>query len=84
MRIGAFIAAVAATMMIASAEAEPLVLSPDKGIPLRIDAKHVDVNEQEKIATYSDAQVSQGDVRVQCKSLTVRYDDAKAQFDCEH
>jgi lipopolysaccharide export system protein LptA len=85
MRIGSFVAAAAGTMIIAYAEAEPIMLSPDKNIPVRIDAKHVDVHEKEKSATFSDAQVCQGDMRWQCKSLNVRYDDAKApqQFECE-
>jgi len=83
MRIGALVA-VAGAMMIASAEAEPIVLSPDKSIPIRIDAERIDVDG--KIATMSDAQVSQGGMRVRCKTLTVRYDGAKTiqQLECEH
>jgi lipopolysaccharide export system protein LptA len=83
-RIAAFVVAVAGAMMIVRVEAEPLSL--DKSIPLRIDAKHIDVDEKARIATFSDAQVFQGDTRVQCKSLTVRFDDAKRpqQLDCEH
>jgi hypothetical protein len=85
MRIGAFVAAAAGTMMIVSAEAEPIVLSPDKSIPLSIDAKHVDTKNKEKIAIFSDAQVSQGNMHWRCRLLTVRYDDAKTpqQFECE-
>jgi hypothetical protein len=85
MRIGAFLAAAAATMMIVSAEAEPIVLPPDKSIPLSIDAKHANINKTEKIAIFSDVQVSQGDMHWRCKLLTVRYDDAKApqQLECE-
>jgi lipopolysaccharide export system protein LptA len=85
MRIAAFVTAVAGTMMIVSAEAEPIVLSPDRSIPLSIDAKRTDTNEKEKITIFSDALVSQGDMHWRCKLLTVRYDDAKAsrQFECE-
>lgn len=85
MRIGAFVAAVAGTMMIVSADAEPIALSPDKSIPLSIDAKHVDVNKKEKIAIFSDAQVSQGDMHWRCKLLTIGYDNGKTpqQFECE-
>jgi hypothetical protein len=85
MRIGAFVAAAAGTMMIVSAEAEPIVLSPDKSIPLRIDAKYTDLNKREKIAIFSDAQVSQGDMRWRCKLLTARYDGDKTpqQLECE-
>jgi hypothetical protein len=43
MRIRAVVAA--AAMIIVSAEAEPQVLSPDKSIPLRIDAEHTDVRQ---------------------------------------
>ncbi len=38
MRIGASLAAAAGAMIIVRAEAEPIVLSPDKSIPLSIDA----------------------------------------------
>lgn len=85
MRIGALVAAAAGTMMIVSAEAEPIVLSPDKSIPVRVDAKRVTMHEKGKSATFSDAQIFQGDTHWQCKTLNVRYDDAKAiqQFECE-
>jgi lipopolysaccharide export system protein LptA len=84
MRIGAFFAAAAGTMMIVGAEAEPIAVSPDKSIPLSIDAKRAEINKKEKIAIYSDAQITQGDMHWQCKLLTVRYDDAgTSQLECE-
>jgi lipopolysaccharide export system protein LptA len=70
MRIGAFLSAAAGTMIIVRAEAEPIVLSPDKSIPLSIDAKHADIKKKEKIAIFSDVQVSQGDMHWRCKSVT--------------
>jgi hypothetical protein len=46
--------------------------------------KSVAVHEREKIATFSEAQVSQGDMRIQCRSLIARYAaETIQQLECE-
>jgi hypothetical protein len=46
--------------------------------------KSVAVHEREKIAIFSEAQVSQGDMRIQCRSLIARYAaETIQQLECE-
>jgi hypothetical protein len=86
MRTASFIVAIAAgTMTILSTVAQSgTIVTPDKEIPLRIDAKSVAVHEREKVAVFSDAHVSQGDMLIQCRSLIVQYAGGTTQqLECE-
>jgi lipopolysaccharide export system protein LptA len=86
MRTASFIIVIATgTMTIVSSTAQSrTVVTRDKEVPLRIDAKSVAVHEREKTAIFSDAHVSQGDMRMQCRSLIARYaGETIQQLECE-
>jgi hypothetical protein len=87
MRTTSFIVAVAAGAMIVSTAAQSgTIITPDKKVRLRIDANSVAVHEREKIAIFSEAHVSQGDMRIHCRSLIARYADDRMtiqQLECE-
>jgi hypothetical protein len=56
-----------------AAQPAPIVFAPAAGDEIRINAGLIDVRDREGVAVFRDAKYSQGDIRLWCGTLIVRY-----------
>jgi hypothetical protein len=67
------LAGMAAMTGTGAAQPAPVMFAPASQDKILINARSIDVRDGEGVAEFRDAKYSQGDVRLQCSRLIVRY-----------
>jgi lipopolysaccharide export system protein LptA len=68
----------AVTIGTGATQPAPIVFAPARGVEIRINAGSIDVRDREGVAVFGNARYSQGDIRLWCSTLIVRYRAASA------